>query len=160
MELWLIRHGIAVPGNATLPDAARPLTPLGQQRIRQIATALQRLGIGFARLYHSPWLRAVETAELLHPVLDGEMLVTSLLARPPEKALLEALPDAPTALVGHQPWMSELLAWLVYGSPQAAAAIAFKKGGVAWLEGKPRPGRMVLRAFLPPKMLCLLGQEK
>ena len=33
-----------------------------------------------------------------------------------------------------------------------AERFLFKKGGVAWLEGRPRPGEVVLRAFLPPKV--------
>ena len=53
--------------------------------------------------------------------------------------------------------MSDLLAWLITGSPSAGAMFAFKKGGVAWLDGPLRPGGMVLRAYLPPKVLRALG---
>ena len=71
MELFLIRHGIAAPGSAVLSDAERPLTPQGRERFAQAVMGLQRLGVRLDRLYHSPWLRAVETATLLRPVLDG-----------------------------------------------------------------------------------------
>ena len=63
------------------------------------------------------------------------------------------------ALVGHEPYLSELLGWLLFGDfvgDSAREALAerflFKKGGVAWLEGRPRPGEVALRAFLPPKV--------
>jgi len=65
MELFVIRHGIAVPGSMLLADADRPLTPQGRKRFSQVVMGLQRLGLRCDRLYHSPWLRAVETAELL-----------------------------------------------------------------------------------------------
>ena len=157
MELFLIRHAIAAPRNPGLPDAERPLTRQGRQRFTQAVAGLQRLGIRLRQVHHSPWLRAVETAALLAPVLKGDLLPTPALACPPEAALLHDVDQTPAALVGHEPWMSELLAWLITGSASASAMFAFKKGGVAWLEGPLRPGGMALRAYLPPKVLRALG---
>ena len=157
MELFLIRHAIAEPRSPRLPDAERPLTRQGRERFVQAVAGMQRLGIRLRQVHHSPWLRAVETAALLAPVLQGDLLPTQALARPPEATLLDEIDQAPAALVGHEPWMSELLGWLVTGSSAAGAMFAFKKGGVAWLEGPLRPGGMVLRAYLPPKVLRALG---
>lgn len=157
MQLFLIRHAIAAPGSPALPDAQRPLTSQGRERFAQAVAGMQRLGIRLRQVHHSPWLRAVETASLLAPVLKGDLVPSQALARSPEAALLHEIDQTPAALVGHEPWMSELLAWLITGSPSAAATFAFKKGGVAWLDGPPRPGAMVLRACLPPKVLRALG---
>jgi len=157
MELLVIRHAIAVPGSMLLADADRPLSPQGRKRFSQVVMGLQRLGLRCDRLYHSPWLRAVETAELLGPVLDGEMVSSPALARPPNQDLLDAMVGERVALVGHQPWLGELVYWLIVGDHSDGSGFAFKRGGVAWLEGQPKPGRMVLRAFLPPKALRALG---
>lgn len=157
MELFLVRHAIAAPRSPMLLDAERPLTRQGRERFGQAVAGLQRLGVRLRQVHHSPWLRAVETAALLTPVLKGDLLPTQALARPPAAALLHEIEQTPAALVGHEPWMSELLAWLITGSPAAGARLAFKKGGVAWLEGPLRPGGMVLRAHLPPKVLRALG---
>ena len=157
MELFLIRHAIAAPRSPALPDAERPLTRQGRERFAQAVAGLQRLGVRLRQVHHSPWRRAVETAALLAPVLQGDLLPTQVLTRPPEAALLHEIDESPAALVGHEPWMSDLLAWLVVGSPATGAGFAFKKGGVAWLEGPLRPGGMVLRACLPPKVLRALG---
>ena len=157
MELFLVRHGIAAPGSAFRTDAERPLTPQGRERFAQAVMGLQRLGVRLDRLYHSPWLRAVETAALLGPVLEGEAVSSAALARPPRPALLQEIVGTRVALVGHQPWLGELLHWLLTGAQSDGSAFAFKRGGVAWLEGKPQPGRMVLRAFLPPKVLRVLA---
>jgi phosphohistidine phosphatase len=157
MELFVIRHGIAVPGSMLLADAERPLTPQGRERFAQAVLGLQRLKIRFDRLYHSPWRRAAETAELLVPVLAGKALDSPALARAPSQELLETLVGERVALVGHEPWMGELVAWLVTGAPSDGKAFAFKRGGVAWLAGAPQPGQMVLQAFLPPKVLRTLG---
>ena len=161
MELFLIRHGIAVPGSAgrsVEADAERPLTPQGRERFAQAVRGLQRLEVRLDRLYHSPWLRAVETAALLRPILEGEVVSSAALARPPSQALLQDLVGERIALVGHQPWLGEWLTWLLTGAQAGGSAFAFKRGGVAWLEGQPQPGRMALRAFLPPKVLRRLGE--
>lgn len=157
MDLFLIRHAIATPRSATLPDDERPLTRQGRERFTQAVAGMQRLGIRLRQVHHSPWLRAVETAALLAPVLKGDFVPTQALARPPETTLLDEIDQTPAALIGHEPWMSELLAWLTTGSPAAGAMFSFKKGGVAWLEGPLRPGGMVLRAYLPPKVLRALA---
>ena len=150
-----IRHGIAVPGSMLMADTERPLTPRGVSA----AQAAQgcRLKIRFDRLYHSPWRRAVETAELLAPVLAGKAVDSPALARAPSQDLLEILAGERVALVGHEPWLGELVAWLTTGAPSDGSAFAFKRGGVAWLEGPPQPGQMVLQAFLPPRVLRTLG---
>ena len=158
MELFVIRHAIAVPGSMLLADADRPLSPKGRERFAQAVLGLQRLKMRFDRLYHSPWLRAVETAELLTPVLDGKAVDSAALARAPSQALLDALVGAWVALVGHEPWTGELVTWLTTGAPPHSSLFAFKRGGIAWLEGEPQPGRMVLQAFLPPKVLRELGK--
>jgi phosphohistidine phosphatase len=158
MELFVIRHAIAVPGSMLLADADRPLSPKGRMRFSQAVMGLQRLKIRFDRLYHSPWLRAVETAELLAPVLDGKAVGSPALARTPSQDVLAVLVGERVALVGHEPWMGELVAWLTTGTPPDGSVFAFKRGGVAWLEGQPQPGRMVLQAFLPPKVLRQLGE--
>ena len=157
MDLLLVRHAIAAPRTLTLPDEQRPLTRRGRVRFAQAVSGLQRLGIQLRQVHHSPWLRAVETAALLAPVLSGELLPARALARPPDACFLDEIDQTPAALVGHEPWMSEWLAMLVAGSKASGAMVAFKKGGVAWLEGQLRPGGMIIRGYLPPKVLRALG---
>jgi phosphohistidine phosphatase len=159
MELFVIRHAIAVPGSMFLADVDRPLSPKGRMRFAEAVLGLQCLKVRFDRLYHSPWLRAVETAELLTPVLDGKAVCSPALACAPSQDLLDALLGARVALVGHEPWLGELVAWLTTGVPPHGSVFAFKRGGVAWLQGQPQPGRMVLQAFLPPKVLRELGER-
>lgn len=154
MELFLVRHAIAVPAGPDLPDAHRPLSDEGRRRFKKAARGLGRLEIRFDRLLHSPWTRAVETADLLWPLLDGESAVEVGLAREPDAELIARLGGGErVAAVGHEPWMSELLAVLITGSKSHAGRLAFKKGQVAWLAGEARPRGMALVAFLPPRLL-------
>jgi phosphohistidine phosphatase len=163
MELIVVRHELAAPASPELDDAARPLTARGRKRARKLARGLSALELRFDRLYHSPLLRALETAEALHPLVDGETRVSAELAAAPSRALLDELEGERAVLVGHEPWLSELIAWLVLGwqvieTDRSDGSFALEKGGVAWLHGEPEPGGMTLRALLPPRTLRALGR--
>lgn len=155
MELFIVRHATAVPQRPDLPDEARPLTPDGRRRFQRAVRGMERLGVAFDRLYHSPWLRAVETAEILTRLVaaDGETVVEPALTRPPDAAVLAALHGDRVAAVGHEPWLSEMVSLLTTGTVKHGSRFDFRKGGLAWLEGDLKPRRMVLRAFLPPRAL-------
>lgn len=153
MELFIIRVAPAVAARAGRKDERRPLTARGRDRWRRSVDGLRALGIHFDRLCHSPWLRAVETADAAAALLNGESVVTRNLVAAPSPALLDELHGNRVALVGHEPWLTQMLAWLVLGNEGVAGQFVLKKGGVAWLEGPPRPGKMQLRALFPPAAL-------
>jgi phosphohistidine phosphatase len=161
MELLLVRHGVAHPAAAGEPDSRRALTAEGRARMRRAVDGLRALDLRCTRLLHSPWTRAAQTAELLAPLVDGPLVPCSALARAPDAALLALLAErAPrVALVGHQPWLTELLLLLVSGAPSPAARVRLGKGGVAWLAGTPEPGGMELLALFPPRSLRRLGRR-
>jgi phosphohistidine phosphatase len=150
MELFLIRHAIAEDGG---DDAARALTPKGRRRFKEVVAALDALGVRFDRVLHSPKRRAVETAELLGPLVDGEFEVTALLADAPKEKLLGQLHGGALAVVGHEPHLSTLLAWLTVGDPEQGRAFLLKKGAVAALVGEPGPAGMQLVGLWSPGAL-------
>jgi phosphohistidine phosphatase len=156
MELFLIRHAIAVPRGGDALDHARPLTAKGRTRFEQEVRGIQALGIELDRVYHSPWVRARQTAEILEP-LARDLVETQSLATEPTKDLLEGLAGDRIALVGHEPWLGELLALLTAGDASLGSQFRFKKGAVAHCVGVPTPGGAELWAFYPPKALRGLG---
>lgn len=150
MDLFVIRHAIAEDGE---DDDARALTKKGRRKFNREVSGLRELGVQFKRVLHSPKLRAVQTAELLSPVVKGKLEVTSLLAKEPTQELIASLKGDALALVGHEPHLSALIAWLVLGDAGAGGAFELRKGGVAQLEGEPSPRGMRLVALLPPRVL-------
>ncbi len=162
MHLLVIRHAIAEDRQPELDDAARELTRAGERKFRDVVKGLRELGWHLDRLLTSPWVRARQTAELLTPIADGAPIESELLTRPPSTELLAQLAERTgeaekqrhaTAVVGHEPWLGELVAWLAFGDPQLGETLLLKKGGVAWLEGAAAPRGMRLRALLTPKAL-------
>jgi phosphohistidine phosphatase len=160
MNLYVIRHATAVPRSPNFEDASRPLTPQGQRRFARVVRGLERLGVDFDRLYHSPWLRAVETAEALTALVRGESVSLPALAQPPQPSLFEQLRGDDVGVVGHEPWLSELVALATLARTDDAGRFPIKKGGVVWLTGEMRPGGMVLHALFPPRALRAIGVRK
>jgi phosphohistidine phosphatase len=151
VDIYIVRHAIAEQRRPGVPDEERNLTEDGRKRFARVVAGLGRIGVELDRVFHSPWKRAEQTAEMLEPVLNGTLVPTDWLAMPPGPELLEEINGECVALVGHEPWMSELLEILIAGDG-ARVSVAFKKGGVAWLRGSARPGGAELRAFIPPKV--------
>lgn len=153
MRVWLVRHAVAEERAPDVPDAARALTAKGRDRFAKAVKGLERLGVRLDRLVHSPKLRAVETAQALARLVDGETFVTPHLASAPTAKLLAEVRGERVALVGHDPFLSSLAAWLVVGQKAKGRKFPMKKGGVIVLEGELRPGAMRLVASLTPKAL-------
>jgi phosphohistidine phosphatase len=158
MQLLIIRHAIAVPrGTPGIPDEDRPLTPEGEQKFREAAKGLAKLVDRPDALLTSPWLRAKQTASIAAAAWGRlEPEETAALASgsfEDQAAVLDEYPhDATVAVVGHEPWVSELLARLL--GTRHDARLEFKKGGAALVDV---PGRLAgggsLVFYLPPRVL-------
>lgn len=106
----------------------------------------------------SPWRRAWHSAELLaecanaglKPVAIGALAMTPAIA-PIARAIGSQDAAAIVALVGHEPWLSQLAALLLTGR-RDGLTIDFPKGGVLGLEtGEVKSGAARLRFLLRPK---------
>ena len=129
-QLWLLRHGEAVPHGARDADADRELTPRGERQATAAGQALARLGIDFAACYTSPKVRARDTARLACAALGIEPIEDRSLAdgfdRDAATTFLYAHDDGSHILVvGHNPDFAQVLHDLT------GARLDFKKGAVA-----------------------------
>ncbi|WP_287130360.1 phosphohistidine phosphatase SixA [Candidatus Cyanaurora vandensis] len=155
MDLYFVRHGLALDRSSSQPDMTRPLTREGMQRTRQMAHALKRLGVTWDLLLTSPVVRAMETALLLEEVgLTAALRVYAPLAPGGDITLFkdwlttqEPLPTA-IALVGHQPDLGHWIELLLYGQPYGQ--ILLKKSGVARLAWQLEGAQLLW--LLPPKL--------
>lgn len=158
MNLFVIRHAVAEDPGAGIDDAARELTDAGKVKLRQAVRGLRALDIRFQRVLTSPWKRAVQTARQLEPISVEPPAATDLLTQTPRAELLALIAERneTTAVVGHEPWLGELVAWLAFGDSRHGDALIIKKCGVLWLEGTAVPGGMQIRAAIPPRLLRAL----
>jgi phosphohistidine phosphatase len=162
LELYLIRHGVAAERGEEYPDdSKRPLTSDGIARLKKEAKALDALDITFDQILSSPLVRAKQTAEIFAD-LKGKPPVAFTDALTPAggpaavvQELGKHLRKARIALVGHEPNMGELAAYLI----GAKVALPFKKGAIARIDFTvlPPKGKGELVWFLPPRMLRKLA---
>ena len=161
MLLLLNRHANAGERDpAQWPDDSdRPLTEKGRKVQGDVSRFLRKRDLAPSLVLTSPWIRAVQTAEILvevarvgQPPVPGEPL-----AEDPDLIRLQDFagdqpPGAIVAMVGHSPWMEELASVLLGGS-STGIRIDFPKSGVMGIElDRLEPGAGELRFFLRPKM--------
>jgi len=160
VDLFVIRHAIAEDRRAGLEEHQRALTPEGRAKFELVVAGMRRMGLRFGNVLYSPLIRAKETAEMLKPLAAGKLIETDLLANTPGAELLELLTKHPgAAVVGHRPWLGELISLLVNGEVPESEQYITRKGGLAALSGKATPGGMVLAGLYPARDLRLIGSE-
>jgi phosphohistidine phosphatase len=167
MDVLLVRHGKAEEreefARTGAEDALRPLTRAGVKEMRKVAKALRGLLPQIDVFASSPLLRAVQTAEILAQRYGGKVQTLPQLApgHVPVDVLswLHSQGDNPcVALVGHEPDLGMLAAWLLAGD--AHGFMPLKKGGACLLRfaGAIGDGRAELVWALPPGLLRELAE--
>src|SRR5438874_437588 len=128
-QLWLLRHGEAVPHDSKA-DSDRELTPRGERQAIAAGEALARLGVEFEACYTSPKVRARDTARLACKALNVTPQEVDALGDGFDRdAALELLlahdgEHARVLVVGHNPSFEQVVHDLTGGR------VDFKKGGV------------------------------
>jgi phosphohistidine phosphatase len=143
-QIWLLRHGEAVPHKSE-PDAERELTARGERQAEAAGAALARLGVEFAACYASPKVRARDTARLACRSLNVEPEEADSLSNgfdtdDARELLMAYDDDARVLAVGHDPSFTQVVRDLT------GARVDFKKGGIAAIELSGARGELILLA--------------
>ena len=162
MELYILRHGIAAEkGDPKYPkDEDRPLTEDGQKKTLKVVRRMKELELKFDLILSSPLARARQTAEIAASVLGcrNKLKFSANLAPEGNKKdlLREIGRHASVLLVGHEPYLSELISTLLSGGP--ALAIELKKGGLCKMAvTRLSYGRCATLEWLAPPKLLIRG---
>jgi phosphohistidine phosphatase len=148
-QLWLLRHGEAVP-HESKDDFDRELTPRGERQSVAAGEAMARLGLEFAACYTSPLVRARGTAELACRELNVDPEERDAIGKgfdtdDARELLAEHADGARILVVGHNPSFEQVVLDLTGGR------IDFKKGGVAGVRVSGARGELI--ALLRPREL-------
>ena len=157
MELYILRHGAAEEASESRQDKDRQLTAEGIEKTRASGRALSKLGIRFDLILTSPFTRTRQTAEIIGEesgatVRESDALssgagVTGIIK------MLRGQAEPVLLLVGHEPEMSQLISFLISGSP--LLPITMRKGSLCRLTcSRPEPARARLEWLVPPNVLC------
>jgi len=162
-EIYLVRHAIAAERGDDWPDdTKRPLTERGMSRFRESVGGLKELDAVIEEIFTSPLVRAKQTADLLAAGVQGRPTVKVLDALAPGHSpatvmaqLAKTVKRQRIALVGHEPDLGELAAYLI----GARRPLPFKKGGICRVDvaGLSSKAAGTLVWFVTPKILRKLA---
>jgi phosphohistidine phosphatase len=165
MRVYLLRHGIAVERKDPLSpaDFDRPLTPKGMNKTRAAAFGLRKLGVKPDAVFSSPWLRAMQTAEILCEVVGYPsrkiVPLDSLKGTSPASDLFLDLAKhraKEVICVGHEPHLHQVIGLVLHAK---VPVTELRKAGLACLElNRISPPRGRLLALYPARTLRLLGK--
>ncbi len=167
MNIFILRHGIALEREEwkRRDDSLRPLTREGEKQLQRISRALKKMELEFDLILSSPYERAKKTAEIVADKLNLKerlKLSETLIAEGnPEQAIekIAALKPPPEnlLLVGHEPYLSQLISQLISGD--AGTKIDFKKAALCKLKaGQLHFGRCAKFCWLlTPKQMELMA---
>ncbi len=165
MSVYLIRHGIAVDRDDPNcpPDTERPLTPKGMKRSQAAALGLRALDVKPNAVLTSPWLRAVQTAEIFCETIgypSKKIIRTDALkgTSAPSDLLreLQSMKSKVVLCFGHEPHLHLVIGHVLH---TGAKITELKKAGLALLELErvsPPQGRLI--ALYPASTLRLLAK--
>jgi phosphohistidine phosphatase len=161
MQLYIVRHGIAIDREDPKcpPDPERYLTEEGVEKTVQVAKGVAELGVTGDLFLTSPYVRAVQTAEIFAKALDyakqkirrTDMLLPGAEPTHIFRELAREKQASSVFLFGHAPQLDDVIATAL-GSKKHLTAL--KKAGVALVELKrvsPPIGTLVWLAT--PKLL-------
>ncbi len=172
MQLYIVRHGIAIDReDPKCPsDPERFLTPEGLKKTREVAKGFATLGDAPNLFVSSPYVRALQTAEIFADVLEyakakiekSEHLLPgaepAALFRELSRELSRRKSVDSVICFGHAPQLDELIAFAL-GSKRDLTAL--KKAGAACVKlTRVHPGAGTLVWLMAPKALRKLSEEK
>ena len=151
MRLYLVQHGQAT---SEQEDPERPLTDQGADEASRVARhAVERWGIGPARILHSGKTRARQTAEVWGRYAGiGIEQVAGLAPNDDPATWAQRLDEGreDIVLVGHLPHLTKLASLLVIGVADPAV-VNFRPGALVALERDQ--SRWTISLVLPPDAL-------
>ena len=170
MNLYFLRHAIAIGhGDPSVEsDGERFLTAKGIKRMRKAAQGLRMLKIPFDVILTSPAVRARQTADIVAAEIKLESDLKELIDLGPESTVdqliigLSRLQEYEhLLLVGHEPLLTQTVAFLLTGKKDSGLNLTLKKAGLCHVEidrvPPSKPG--ILRFWLTPKQLRMLGKS-
>lgn len=120
MELYVFRHGIAEDAPPGGRDADRALTDDGRKKVVDVVKAARRAGLEPSLIISSPYVRAVQTADIAAEVLGHRREIVQTEALVPHGTpegvwdeLRDYREESAVLIAGHEPLLSAVVAHLL-----------------------------------------------
>jgi phosphohistidine phosphatase len=157
-ELYILRHGIAQPRKEGRPDAGRTLTREGRAKLSLVLGRARQAKVAPSVILTSPFVRAVQTAEMAAEALAPKARIIhtdALIPGSSPSAVYDEIrkyqTKGPVLIAGHEPLLGETLSFL---AGVDHGIVDLKKGALACLDldSKQKAPRAVLLWLMTPKI--------
>jgi len=166
MQLYIVRHGIAIDREDPKcpPDPERYLTEEGVEKTVAVAKGIAALGVEGSLFLTSPYVRAVQTAEIFASALEyakqrirrSDLLLPGAEPSHLFRDLAREKQASSVFVFGHAPHLDDLIATAL-GAKKHLTSL--KKAGVALIELKRiSPPIGMLAWVATPKLLRRAGK--
>ena len=152
MKLYFVRHSKA--SQIAPSDEQRPLTPDGIESVKNMAKVLRKADCNLMKIYSSPRLRALQTAQIIAKAFGMDVEVNDMCnfnfnASAAMKLCDGMDNDAEVMFVGHNPSMSEVV------ESMTGAAVELSTGAIACVANvyPPATKGAILKWLLTPKII-------
>ena len=150
MSLYLVQHGKSLPKDI---DPQQRLSEQGISDIERIASVAQGYSVRVGSLKHSSKTRARETASIMaEHLMPGRSPEEASGLNPNDDVISFAQtlsPDENLMIVGHLPFLSRLLSFLITGSTDIEV-FKFQNGGIVCMDKNPEQGNWIIKWSLMP----------
>jgi len=138
MKVYLVQHGLSQPKEW---DPQKPLSPQGEAQTQKVAEFLKRAEVKVDTLWHSPKLRAVQTAQIIDKQINCEHIQERSDLNPSDSVsempanILSKGKDL--MIVGHLPFLEKLVSLLLTRTEENQL-VQFENSGIVCLEYEER----------------------
>lgn len=168
MDVLIVRHARAedrrIFALSGKPDAKRPLTEEGKERMARAMPGLSRFVLAMHAIASSPWLRAVQTANIMAKHYGLEPVVLEALEPPVDfEGICQWLGQQRgncVTLVGHEPDLGGLASRFLCGGDKNFMPL--KKAGACLIgfDDPPAAGNGELRWLITPAQLRKIAGDQ
>jgi phosphohistidine phosphatase len=158
MHIYFLRHGDA-SSNSRYSDSDRPLTDLGMRQAALAGALLQRMNTVIDAAISSPLKRAQDTASIVLSSTDKRLISFSELlinGSDPQHLLnqLDKLRESSVLLIGHEPYLSELISLLIGGNKKVEIEMRKCSLALVNISNPIHQGTGVLKFLIPVETLA------
>jgi phosphohistidine phosphatase len=152
MALFLVQHGKSLPKEA---DPDQGLSEQGVSEAIRIAGVAQGYGVKVAKILHSGKTRARQTAQIMAEHLTpGKQPVEKGGLSPMDDIAIFARtlsPENDLMIVGHLPFLTRLVSYLITGSADTEV-FRFQNAGIVCMDRDPGADTWVIKWTLMPEI--------
>ena len=152
MALFLVQHGKSLSREV---DPNQGLSEQGVSEAIRIAGVAQGYGVKVAKILHSGKTRARQTAQIMAEHLTpGKQPVEKSGLSPMDDVTLFArtlLPENDLMIVGHLPFLTRLVSYLITGSADTEV-FRFQNAGIVCMDRDPGADTWVIKWTLMPEI--------